>query len=382
MRLGVLTFISACVVAVVAAAPAFATGYQGDVDYWGRFTVTIADNQVTALEGHSGSIPCGDGTSINPVTFTLPTPVAVTDGKFHVAGTTLDDYRHTITWSLDASVSVSRTILGTVSLSGPDPTMRKTCSKTFRVAAIIPPRPLAPPAHTKFVDATPPRAGSAPQVNFDYRRGVVTHLSANAGTMCGESSMGARLYTMAYRLDPVQVNAGRFRIVADVLDDYSVVTHVVVSGRISGRTATGTIDSSRYWDVNGTLVHCTQHLRWTARSEKAPPAIRQTGGAYYQVAPYRFGRPGAWSYYLAVKPFGCVNHVTAVRFHVAGAPTRTVRCNTIRKLGPLRPKQQYRLAATALRTRRGHIFGRRPLADSFVYLPGDDAAWTPVPPIP
>ena len=382
MRLGLRTLVSAVFIALATAAPALATSYQGDVDYWGRFTVTISDNKVVALQGKSGSIPCGDGTSINPVTFTLAAPVPVTDGKFHVAGTTLDDYRHTITWSLDASVSITRTILGTVSLSGPDPTLRKVCSRTFRVAAIIPPRPLAPPVRTKFVDATPPKAGTAPQVSFDFRKGVVTHLSANAGTMCGETSMGARLYTTAYGLDPVQVNGGRFRIEADVLDDYSVVTHVVVRGRIAGRIATGTIDSSRYWDVNGTLVHCTQHLRWTARSQGAPPSVGNAGGAYYEVAPYRYGRPGAWSYYLAVKPFTCLNRVTAVRFHVVGGPTRTVRCNTARKLGPLRPKQRYHLTATALRTRSGHVVRRTQLGDSVVYLPGDDAAWTPVPPIP
>jgi hypothetical protein len=74
--------------------------------------------------------------------------------------------------------------------------------------------------------------------------------------------------------------------------------------------------------------------------------------------------------------------VTAVRFHVLGGPVRTVRCNTIRKLGPLRPKQRYHVTATALHTRSGRIFSRTQLGDVFVYLPGDDASWTPAPFIP
>ncbi len=383
MRLRAVTLISALVLALAAAMPALATGYKGDVDYWGSFTVTIVNNQVTALQGHSGGVPCGDGTQIDPLTFTLASPVPVLDGKFHAQGTALDVYRHTIAWSLDASVSVTRTISGTVTLSGPDPTQRTTCTKTFRVAAIIPPRNLTPRTNTNFTDATPPRAGTtAPQVNFDYRKGVVTHLSASVRTMCGDSVMGARLYTTASDLDPVQVNGGRFRIVTDVLDDYDVVTHVVVTGRIKGRTAAGTVDSSRNWDVNGTLVHCSQHLRWVATSDRAPAAVDRSGGAYYDVDPYRYGRAGAWKYYLAVKPFACINHVTAVRFHVVGGPTETVRCNTMRKLGPLRPKQRYHVTATALHTRRGNVFSRTLLGDSFTYLPGDDAAWVPAPFIP
>jgi hypothetical protein len=382
VRLRAVTLTSALVLALVAVAPALATGYKGDVDYWGNFTVTIVNNQVTALQGHSSGVPCGDGSEIDPVTFTLGAPVPVVDGKFHAQGTTQDVYRHTVNWSLDASVSVTRTISGTVTISGPDPTQRTTCTKTFRVTAIIPPRNLAPRTNTNFIDATPPRAGTtAPQVNFDYRKGVVTHLSANAGTMCGESVMGARLYTTASGLDPVQVNGGRFRIVTDLLDDYDVVTHVVVTGRITGKTAAGTIDSSRNWDVNGTLVHCSQHLRWVARSGQAP-AVGSSGGAYYEVDPYRYGRPGSWNYYLVVRPFACNNHVTSVRFHVLGGPTLTVHCNTMRKLGPLRPKQRYHVTASALHTRKRKVFSRTRLGDTFTYLPGDDAAWTPAPFIP
>jgi len=380
MRFGVIAFVTAVMLGVFAVGPAFATGYQGDVDYWTKFEVTINNNQVTAFGGTSGGVPCGDGTQIDPVAFQLAAPVPVTNGKFQAAGTSKDDYNDTVQWSLSASVSVTRTISGTVTVSGPEPaTHAKTCSRTFHVEAIIPPRNLVPKLTTNFVDATPPTANPvAPNVHFDYRHGVITHLSANAGTECDQSEFPATLYTTAYRLDPVQVNGGRFKVVADVLDDYSVVTHVIVAGRIKGDVARGTISSSRYWDVNGTIRHCTRHLNWVAHGANTSGSA---GGAFYDVAPYRYGKPGAWHYYFAVKPYNCVNQVTAVRFTVGGR-SRIVACNSTRKVGPLKPMHSYSISALAIRIRHGKAIGKRHLGSSFLYLPGEDAAWTPVGYIP
>jgi hypothetical protein len=77
-----------------------------------------------------------------------------------------------------------------------------------------------------------------------------------------------------------------------------------------------------------------------------------------------------------------MNHVTAVLFKVSGGPSRTVSCNTTRKIGPLQPKRSYHVTATGLRTRGGKVVGRTGLGSVFDYLPGDDAAWTPAPYIP
>jgi hypothetical protein len=373
--------ISVVVLGVFAVGPAAATGYQGDVDYWSKFSVTINNNTVTGLQGTSGGVPCGDGVQIDPVTFKLAAPVPVTNGKFQAAGETTDDYNDTVQWSLSASVSVTRTISGSVTVTGPEPaTHATTCSRTFPVAAIIPPRNLSPKLTTNFVDATSPTANPvAPAVYFDYRHGVITHLSANAGTECSQSEFPARLYTPAYRLDPIQVNDGRFKVVADVLDDYGVVTHVIVSGRIKGKVARGTISSSRYWDVNGTREHCTRHLNWVARSSHA---VTATGGAFYDVQPYRHLESGGWRYYFAVEPHNCINRVFAVRFTIVGGPSRTVACNSIRKVGPLRPKRNYRIIVTGLRVGRNKVISKVPLGTLSAYLPGDDADWTPAPPIP
>ena len=43
-----------------------------------------------------------------------------------------------------------------------------------------------------------------------------------------------------------------------------------------------------------------------------------SSGAFYDATPYRFGRAGAWTYYLLVQPKSCAGGVTAVRFTVGG----------------------------------------------------------------
>lgn len=59
------------------------------------------------------------------------------------------------------------------------------------------------------------------------------------------SVLGAHFSTRDYATGPIQVNAGRFRVETDVLDDYNVVTHVVIVGFIRGNAARGTVSSTR-----------------------------------------------------------------------------------------------------------------------------------------
>jgi hypothetical protein len=61
----------------------------------------------------------------------------------------------------------------------------------------------------------------------------------------------------------------------------------------------------------------------------------------------------------------------AVKFTIVGGTSKTVRCNTTERLGPLTPKRTYRVLATAIRSHGAPI----PLAESNVYLPGDDGRW-------
>jgi hypothetical protein len=345
---------------------ASATNYKGDVQYWGAFNLTIIGDHVSSLRGHSGRIPCSGDGDLDPVDFRLTSPVPVVNGSFTAAGTTKSGYNTPLEWSLKASVSIARTVAGTVTISGKSPHGDRQCSGTFRVAAIIPPRYTRPRVNTTYTGT---------QVNFDYKRGVVSTLTAFASTTCpGGGSMGAKLHSTAYRLDPIQVNSGRFHVEADILDDYGVVTHVLVKGKISGKSASGTVTSSRGWDLNGKLLRCTGRYAWKASVPAGPAPAISSSGAFYDITPYRYGVPGAWTYYLMVRPNACTGGVTAVRFTVAGA-ARTVPCNTSVRLGPLNPKRTYRVHVVAIRTRNGSTLGTQLLADANVYIPGDDGHW-------
>jgi hypothetical protein len=344
---------------------ASATNYKGDVQYWGDFNLTIIENHVSSLHGRSGPISCSDRETLDPAEFRLTSPVPVVDGSFTASGTTKSGTMP-LEWTLKASVSIARTVAGTVTISGTSPLGDQTCAKTFRVAAIIPPRYSRPRVNTTY---------KGPQVGFDYKRGVLSQLTAIASSTCPNGSMmGGKLHSTAYRIDPIQVNNGRFHVEVDILDDYSVVMHVVVNGRIAGKSASGTVTSSRGWDLNGKVVRCTGRYAWKSSVPAGPGPVVFPSGAFYDITPYRYGSPGAWTYYLMVRPNACTGGVTAVRFTGAGA-TRTVPCNASVKLGPLNPKRTYHVVVTAIRTRDGGALGTQLLAEANVYIPGDDGRW-------
>ena len=95
-------------------------------------------------------------------------------------------------------------------------------------------------------------------------------MTAYASTTCPEGSqVGAQLNTTAHRLDPVRVRNGRFRIETDVLDDYGVVTHVVLTGRIKGAVASGRIDSRRRHAVDGRFDLWELHSVWISSASAA-----------------------------------------------------------------------------------------------------------------
>lgn len=238
---------------------ASATNYEGDVQYWGDFSLTIIGNHVSSLRGLSGRIPCTDNETIDPAEFRLTSPVPVVDGSFTATGTTKSGTM-ALAWSLKASVSITRTVAGTVTISGKSALGDEACSKTFRIAAIIPPRYTRPRVNQTYM---------GPQVDFDYKRGVLSQLTAIAVSHCPSGGMrGGKLHSTAYRLDPIQVNSGRFKVEADILDDGGVVMRVVVRGKISGKSAAGTVTASRGWDFNGKVVRCTGRYAWPpARAE-------------------------------------------------------------------------------------------------------------------
>jgi hypothetical protein len=366
--------VAALAVALAAPGLAQATQFKGSVDFWGPITITVSSNgtMVTAISGHSGGVTCASGTSVGPVDISLAAPVAIHGGRFEATGVGKTQGWGTPTsWSLSASVSIRRTISGTVSATAQVPS-GEICKGTFLMSAVVAPRASRSPATAMYM----PHEPSAASVKFDYRHGVLTHLVVTAPVICPDTTdFTAQLDSVSYSLDPIQVDRGRFKISTDTLDGYGVVMHITMTGTINGRNAAGAISASRGQDTRGTVRTCSMHGSWSSQepTTAVPPTVASSG-AFYSVTPYRYGATGAWTYFLIVEPTSCAGGVVAVKFTVSHGAGKTVPCGTKAKLGPLTPKQTYLVTATAIR-RSG---SPAPLAESNVYLPGDDGNWVPV----
>ena len=361
---------------------AFAQSYSGTTAQWAKLSAKISGGMLTAFATSTGRLQtCGGqpegGSSTDPVDVRLSGPaVPIVAGRFHLQGTTVDDWKDPFTFTVDGKVARDgREITGTITAGG-DTVFAKGCTGTWSFDAVLPPRP----GRAQIGHMYTAQGSSFSNVAFDYRRGVVTHLSARIGVECpGGSSFGATVDSTAYRLDPIRVSKqGRFQLTGGVLDDYGVINHYVIEGRIKGNRASGHISSWRLFDPGNQdgvgVVKCHRAATWHANHLTAPsaPAVSLAPTAFYDVVPYRYGRAGAWAYYIIVKLSGCAGAST-VSVAVRGGPHQTASCHGQAKLGPLTPKRTYRVTVSTLA--RTHGKRGTPSPPSDVYLPGDDGVW-------
>lgn len=361
----------AAVAALLLAAPAaHADDFVGTTAGFGKLTASVSDGTVTAFQTRTGRLQtcsgkADSGSSYDPQELLYAGPaVAIAGGKVHLEGTSQDGYGDVFQWKVDAALSLDHTELtGTATVSG-DTMFDKQCVGTWNFDAIIAPRTRAIRTHHTFTGI----------VSFDYSHGVVTHLSGLVSVTCADTSLlGAMADTTAYRQDPIRVSrAGRFWVSGAVLDDYGVVNHYKLSGRIHGTSASGTYSSYRFDSLANATAKCTGHGSW--RANAASIATTSGPAAFYDVVPFRYGRTGAWSYYLVVKVSGCA-HANRVRIAIAHGPAKTTVCHGQVRLGPLVAKRTYTVAVTALRLRGRTIVKRSPAVPTRIYLPGEDGDW-------
>jgi hypothetical protein len=347
---------------------AHATQFKGAVDYWGAISFSVNGNAVTAIKGLGGGLTCASGTSVDPVVIKLASPVPVVQGRFQAEGVGETEWGTPNSWSLIASISIRRVISGTVTTTAQTPT-GEICKRTYAMSAVVAPRAARSPTTSMYST----QRQSAARVRFDYRRAVVTHLVVQAPVTCPNgTSFSADLDSVTYDLDPIQVNRGRFRIAADVLDGYGVVMHISMTGTINGHHAAGAVSANRGQDINGHIQNCAMHGTWNSdMAATAPPPATASSGAFYNVTPYRYGKPGVWTYYLEVEVSSCGGGVVAVKFTIAGGASKTVACGKKALVGPVSPKRTYRMTAAAIRSGGAST----PLAESNTYVPGDDGNW-------
>jgi hypothetical protein len=362
----------------VAPAPARAQDYKGTTAEWAELTISVNGGQVTAFSTQTARVPCpGQVFSVDPITVALApgTIVPVSAGRFHVEGHAETGQHRPVRWTADGSVSLDqREVSGTLVADTTD-IGGATCQGSYGFDAIIPPHtPRFRPSHT-FQG----KSGGTfnPNVSFDYKQGVIKHLSAWVRVQCPDGgSYNAQLDTTAYGMDPVRVSAsGRFQIVGALLDPTKAVVHFTLSGRTKGRKATGTISSYRY-EFNGGSgqqnVRCEGHASWRS---VAPRRIASNGPlAFFNALPIRVGRAGAWTYYVQIKFTGCL-HANFARVRIAGRRSQTTRCHGQLRLGPLAPKRAYKLGITALKVRHGKTRRKQAMPPATIYVPGDDGDW-------
>jgi hypothetical protein len=366
------------------AVSASATDYKGDVDHLSILTLTIANGNVTALKGRA-TAQCQSG-SAEAVDITLGAPVAIAGGRFHAEGQTGSSGS---TWSLTLDATVSpdtRKVSGTIAVTGTN--TAGPCSGTSTVSAIAMPASVSLPAKTTFVRGKP-TGSTDPSVRFDYTGGRVFHLSARADTKCPSgASLGTTFSTTAYGLDPIRVNGRAFRTETDVLNEYDIITHVVLVGSINGRKASGRIESEA---DSKTFGHCVGHFDWTAYRPVKSPYAGASAATWIDV--FRVRQRGHWTYYLQLGVSHCVGGMTAVRFKVLHVESKRVACarrrifvRTARLM--VKPKRRYTVVETGLIARNGRVVATKSYGTRRIYVPvrgepcytiGDDGNLTPCP---
>src|SRR5439155_23173541 len=110
----------------------------------------------------------------------------------------------------------------------------------------------------------------------DYRNGVVTHLVVFSPITCSGTALDVNLDSVSSRLDPIQVNRGRFRVSTNTLDDVGAAAHIQMTGTITGRRAAGAISVSRSICNGHGTTESHYHSTWNSAMPSPPPPVRTT----------------------------------------------------------------------------------------------------------
>ena len=126
---------------------AFAHSYSGTTAQWAKLSAKISAGMLTAFATSTGRLQtCGGqpegGSSTDPVDVRLSGPaVPIVAGRFHLQGTTVDDWKDPFTFTVDGKVARDgREITGTITAGG-DTVFAKGCTGTWNFDAVLPPRP-------------------------------------------------------------------------------------------------------------------------------------------------------------------------------------------------------------------------------------------------
>ncbi len=401
LRRIVRSFLLALAAVAVAApgASAAPVSYTATLGFHVSSSFVIDGDQLTALNLTIFPTSCSSGSVIDAVRVALPAPVRIIAGAVHAEADAALPYPDSgLHVTFDGTLSADRaTVTGTVSESGLHTPFDASCpSVSHRFFAALSPATVPPDPEHQFSFAGPNSKG-------DLTAGHITRLIATVPTACGNSQVYVPFDSRAYGIADIPVSAsGAWSLTHYVLDDYSVVRRLTITGQVSGGNVTARYQVAST-DVGGTfLADCVGDatLSATATGAKGPtgagpqPTVPGSLGstpttsigpsATFQWMALRRQTAGGFRFYFLVAQVHCQRGATHVQIAFDGGRVHTVRCGASLAWasGPQAPGRGYFARSTAVTLRRHRVVKRgRPVVTD-LRMPQANATWTPIGRVP
>jgi hypothetical protein len=241
--------------------------------------------------------------------------------------------------------------------------------------------------------------GRAEPSGFNLDGTGVYNVVASTSLRCPDGSyMNLSTRPGAELGEPFPVTGGHFdATIGNPNDGFGVTWHLV--GDIANGKASGTaeVQAHEFSGVAPTGPVCTSSFTWTASTSASPPTDPTTPTPpVLKLAPRGTPRPAASlfviglrspdrHFYWGTEQVRCLNGATNLIFTVR----RSHRLVSRRRLGcrrgislassRVRPHRSYAISVQAIRMRRGRVVTRGETYRTRLYMPGNEANWTPVP---
>lgn len=280
-------------------------------------------------------------------------------------------------FTISGSVNPTHTsATATVTLSNAQDPFVSGCSGSYKFIAI--------PTVTSTT-TTPDKAAYQSQFfSFDYTAGVIRNIQLQANFQCGQSVDSATVNATAYGYPTLQTTkTGGFSLHLYVLDEYQDLVSLTITGRVSGKSASGRIEVTEppggFTGVAGDS--CSGNYGWAAAKPLPPAPPGPT--AYFQWEAIRIPVGTAYRYYFAINNLSCADHATQLRVTIKRRVTK-IPCSKSAAFasGPLAPDQTYTVKSQAVRTRHGRTIKRGPAVTVPLQMPGPGDLWTPISGLP
>ncbi len=361
--------------------------------------LTIDGGQLTALRLTAFVPSCvgGAGTTWS-ITIGLPGgPVPILGGVLHVETEGVSGYPDTgVHVAIDGMLTTdAQTLSGTITYSGLHTPAETGCPPVTADFVAIPLPALVPP------DPEHQWTLTGANVRVDATNGHITRVKAVVPFACSLGLNESDFDTRAYGISDIPVSAsGAFSLSLNVLDEYSVVRVLTITGTLSSGafSARFQIASTNVGGWNGDCVGDATFAAGAGRGTALPtpdaPGAPGTLGSSLpgSVGPsaliswgaLRRDTTGGSLFYFLAGGVRCQRGATHVRISINGGRNHTVRCGAsiAYASGPLAPDRGYFARLVAIKVRRHRVVAHGLPVLASLHMPAANAAWRPIAHIP